>query len=463
MPDSRPITGPTFDGETVLVTGASRGIGHAIAASFAARGARVAMIARSGEELAIAAREIERGGGRAHPWVADVTDPAAMQAVIADVERTLGPIAVLVNNAGAVEPLGPLSDADHDAWWRTVEVNLRGPAIGMRLVLPLMQARQRGRIINVVSGAGVMSYAYFSAYVASKTALVRLSECVAAEAKPYGVAVFAMDPGTVATAMSGYAVSSEVGRRWIPWFRELFDRGFNVPPERAGARAVELASGRADAITGRFIPMAAELDTLIANADLIALENHYSLRIRPLGSPPTGPAAEAVAALRARAERASASIVLLRSTYPVSRERAFAAWTSADAIARWFLPETGARWLRPPAVDPTPGGAFSLEMESDGVPYRLFGRYRQIEGARRLVLEWSWDTSSPVLGAASGTVVTVEFLDHPGGTEVVVSHEGFASEAVRDAYVSGWARCLAGLRRLFAGESAQGAGDTARR
>jgi NAD(P)-dependent dehydrogenase (short-subunit alcohol dehydrogenase family)/uncharacterized protein YndB with AHSA1/START domain len=444
---------PKSPDETVLITGAGRGIGRAMAAAFAAAGARVAMVARSRDELSDAARAIEGAGGIVRPWVADVTDVRAMERVIEDVERTFGPIGVLINNAGSATPLGPLSDVDHDEAWRTVEVNLRGPMLCMRFVLPRMQWRRHGRIINVASGAGIMSYTYFSAYVASKTALVRLTECIASEAAPYGVTVFAMDPGTVATAMSGYSVSSEEGQRWIPWFRRIFDEGLDAPPERAAVRAIALASGRADALSGRYIPLAEDLDRLIANADPIKKERRYSLRITTLDAPPAGPVRPGLAEIRARAETPVPDIVHLRATFPVSRERAFGVWTDSRAIEKWFLPETGARWIRAPMLEATPGGAFSFEVASDTERYRLFGRCVDAEPARRLVLEWCWDTESLVLGRGSGSIVYVEFVDATFGTEVIVRHEKLPSEAIRDAYIAGWSRCLTGMQRLFASEA----------
>src|SRR5262245_11726599 len=232
-----PPTPANLKGQIVVVTGAGRGLGRAMATGFAARGARVAMIARSEAELTSAAEAIRAAGGIAAHWVGDVTDARAMRRIVDEVERSLGPIDALVNNAGAIAPIAPLADADHDEWWRTVEVNLRGPALGMRLVLPRMQMRRSGRILNLMSGAAVMSLTYYSAYVASKTALLRLTECVASEAGPYGVRVFAMEPGTVATPMTDWSIHSEGGRRWIPEFRRVFDQGPDSPPEPVATRA----------------------------------------------------------------------------------------------------------------------------------------------------------------------------------------------------------------------------------
>jgi len=446
MVNARTVESYGLEGKTVLITGAGRGLGRAMAEAFAAEGAHVAMIARSAEELSTAATAIAAAGGRAAIWVADVTDLAVMRRVVEEVERSLGPIQVLINNAGAIGPIAPLSDADPDAWWRCVEVNLRGPALCTRLVLPRMQARRGGRIINVASNAGVRSFTYFSAYVAAKTALVRLTECVAAEAKPYGVAVFSMEPGTVKSAMSDHSVHSDSGRRWIPWFRRIFDEGLDVPAERGAVRALELASGRADALSGRFLPLREDLARLIEHEAQITELTLYSLRTRTLAAPATSPA---LATLQAQSEAASPTILMLRATLPATRDVAFGLWSDPSAVERWFLPVTGARWLRRPVVDARPGGELRLDVASPTGRYHLLGRFRSVEPGRRLVMDWSWETESPTLGAGSGTLVTVEFLDARNGSETVIMHEHFAGEAARNAHLAGWARCLDSMQAML--------------
>jgi NAD(P)-dependent dehydrogenase (short-subunit alcohol dehydrogenase family) len=115
-----------------------------------------------------------------------------------------------------VGPLGPFAESDAAAWWRTLEVNLQGQILCAHRALPAMIARRRGRIINIASGGGAAMLPYFSAYVTSKTALIRFSECLAYELKPHGIAVFAMGPGTVSTAMSEHSLNSAEGRTWPP-------------------------------------------------------------------------------------------------------------------------------------------------------------------------------------------------------------------------------------------------------
>jgi NAD(P)-dependent dehydrogenase (short-subunit alcohol dehydrogenase family) len=282
------------------VTGGGRGIGRAIALSLADAGARVAVIARSAGELGETVRLIEQKSGTAKAFPADVTEAAALAPIFVEIERSLGPVDVLVNNAGILGPLGPFVQADAEQWWCALEVNLRGPVVCAHAVLPGMAARRRGRIVNVARGAGDMAISYFSAYVASKTALIRFTECLAAEMRPYGVAVFALGPGIVCTAMSDYSLNSPEGRKWLPWFRRIIDEGFASPQERPAAMVLSLVSGLADALSGRFLQTTDNLELLLASAAEIEREKLYSLRIRRLGAEQPNPA---LAAIRAEAER----------------------------------------------------------------------------------------------------------------------------------------------------------------
>lgn len=240
------------DSDVALITGGGRGLGRVFARALAGTGMRVAVAARSRDQLEETVRLVRAGGHPAIAVQADVTDEAAVEAMVAAVEAQLGPIGLLVNNAGAGPPFGPTWEQDAGEWWRTVEVNLKGPLLCARSVLRGMIQRRRGRIINVASGAGTRSIPYMSAYVTSKTALIRLSEVLADEVRPYGISLFAIQPGTVRTAMAEELLRSESGKRWLPWFQEIFDRGHDDPPEAAATLVLYLASGAADALSGRF-------------------------------------------------------------------------------------------------------------------------------------------------------------------------------------------------------------------
>lgn len=188
-------------GQVAIVTGGGPGIGRAIALALARAGAAVAVVARSSDQLAETVSLIEGAGGRAISSPADVTDEQAIEQMVNGVERQLGPVDVLVNNAGVLGPIGPIWQIDAAEWWRCIDINLRGPFLCSRAVLPGMIARRRGRIITTASGGGLGPSPY-GAYGISKAAVMRLSENLAAETREHGVSVFAIHPTFVRTAMS---------------------------------------------------------------------------------------------------------------------------------------------------------------------------------------------------------------------------------------------------------------------
>jgi NAD(P)-dependent dehydrogenase (short-subunit alcohol dehydrogenase family) len=239
-------------GQVAVVTGGGRGIGQAIAATLSAAGMTSAVLARSAAEVEETARMIVQAGGRARPFVADVTDASAVGKAFQEIERSLGSIAVLVNNAAIPGPIGPFWETDAEQWWRTLDVNMRGGMLCARAVLPGMVARRKGRIINIASSA--IPVAYFSSYATSKAALVRFTETIAAEVKPHGISVFAVGPGTVRTPMAEHSLRSPDGQKWLPWFKRIFDEGLDVPVERPSCLVLELASGRATACRGDLLP-----------------------------------------------------------------------------------------------------------------------------------------------------------------------------------------------------------------
>jgi len=260
-----------------VVTGAGRGIGRAVTLTLAQAGANVAALARTQSEIEETAAVIKKSGS-AQAFAVDVTDMSGVLGAMEKIEAALGPIDVLVNNAGQLGPIGPFVDSEPGEWWRVLDVNLRGPMLCTRAVLPGMIARGRGRIVNIASG--VLPYPNLSAYVTSKTALVRFSEVLAAETRTRGVYVFAIGPGTTHTAMSEHSLTSEEGRRWIPWFGRIFSEKLDVPMDRPVRLVVDLASGRADALSGRLLTVFDDLDALLLRAAEIEREGLYSLRVR---------------------------------------------------------------------------------------------------------------------------------------------------------------------------------------
>jgi NAD(P)-dependent dehydrogenase (short-subunit alcohol dehydrogenase family) len=268
--------------QIAVVTGGGRGIGRAIALRLASAGAKVAVVARSENEIVETSRLIQQSGGEAKPFKGDVTNADAMSPIFAEIEHTFGPVSILVNNAGSIGPIAPFWETPIEDWWRVLDVNLRGPALCSHLVLPGMVARRHGRIINLISGGAAFSLTYFSGYIASKVALARFSEVLAAEVKPYCISVFPLAPATVRTAMSEYSLNSAEGKKWIPWFSRIFEEGLTVPVERVAETAAQLASGVADALSGRFLSVTDNLELLLKSVSKIEQDNLYSLRLRKL-------------------------------------------------------------------------------------------------------------------------------------------------------------------------------------
>jgi NAD(P)-dependent dehydrogenase (short-subunit alcohol dehydrogenase family) len=277
--DSPDRPGVDLSGQVTLVTGGGRGLGPVIARELAAAGAAVAVMARSENELANAVASIEAAGARATAVPADVTNRAAVDAAVRDAERILGPVDLLVNNAAQARALGEVWQVDPEEWWRDVKVNLRGPFLCARAVLPGMLARQRGRIINVTSGAGGRPGPGLSGYAASKAALMRLTDSLAAEVAGSGVSVFVVSPGPVRTPGAEYLLASPVVTRWMPGFPKIFEEGRNQPPEALARLVVALASGRADMLSGRFFDASSDLDEMVSHAEVIRRDDLHALRV----------------------------------------------------------------------------------------------------------------------------------------------------------------------------------------
>lgn len=286
--------------QVAVVTGGGRGIGRAVAQVLAQAGASVAVLARSAHELQQTVDLIAQAGGRAKAFVADVSDSEAVCRAFREVEQSLGPIDVLVNNAAVLRPFGPLWENDADEWWRGMEVNVRGPMLCARAVLPQMIARRRGRIINISSGAGAMAAPYYSSYIVSKTALIRMTECLALETAAHGLAIFAISPGTVRTAMSEDSLQSPEGQRWLPWYRRVFEENIDVPADRAAGLVLELASGNGDALSGRFLSVFDDLELLLRHSAEIEKKDLYTLGLPRL---PGAPGNAALASVLAEARR----------------------------------------------------------------------------------------------------------------------------------------------------------------
>ena len=173
-------------GQVALITGGGRGIGRMTALALARAGVKVAVAARSQDELDETVRLVEAQAGQAIAFALDVAEPAAVEHMVSETVGQLGPVDLLINNA-AMTGKADQGWALADDWWRVMEVNLRGPYLCARAVLPGMVARQRGRIINVSSNAGVRPTPPYSAYSTSKAALIRLTDSLAEMTQDQGI------------------------------------------------------------------------------------------------------------------------------------------------------------------------------------------------------------------------------------------------------------------------------------
>jgi NAD(P)-dependent dehydrogenase (short-subunit alcohol dehydrogenase family) len=241
-------------GKRALVTGAGRGIGRAIALALAAAGAEVALLARSAGELRETATLIGELGQKALVFTADLAAVGEVDTALDKVMAALGGIDILVNNAGIQGPIGKMHEVPAADWWKVVEVNLGGCFLCTRRVLPGMIERQYGKIINLSGGGAVGTRPFFSAYSASKAAVVRLTETLAAEVAEYHIDVNAIAPGAVNTRMldERLAVGEQAGSAEIEADRKLIENG-GTDPQRPAALVVYLASPRSDGLSGRLL------------------------------------------------------------------------------------------------------------------------------------------------------------------------------------------------------------------
>lgn len=235
-----------MDGKVVIVTGASRGIGAAAVRAFAAAGARVAALARTEAQVAALADEL---GPDVLAMGCDVADAAAVQAAVGAVQARFGRIDVLVNNAGVIEPIARLADADAADWGKSIDINLKGVFHGMRAVLPVMRAQGSGTIITVSSGAATNPLEGWSAYCAGKAGALMLTRAAHLEEGPHGIRVLGLSPGTVATDMQVKIKASGVNPV------SQIDFATHIPPDWPARALVWMCGPAADDWLGRDISL----------------------------------------------------------------------------------------------------------------------------------------------------------------------------------------------------------------
>lgn len=235
----------SLKGKVVIVTGAGRGIGRAIALRFAAEDAKLALAARTVEQINRVADEVRAQGGTAVAVPADVGNESDVKAMVARTEAELGPIDILVNNAG-VMILRPIAETSLEEWERVINTNLTGMFLCSRAVLPSMMRRKTGRIINIGSLAGRRGYPDQGVYCASKHGLYGLSKVLAIEGRPYGIRVNVVSPGGALTELSTELLATRKPSEAEEWMtpEEVADAVYYVAAQEGPATTDELVLRR---------------------------------------------------------------------------------------------------------------------------------------------------------------------------------------------------------------------------
>ena len=218
--------------KVALITGGGRGIGKAVALAYAREGARLAICARTGSEIEETATEIKGLGTECLAVMCDVSLEEPVSKLVEKVQKIFRRIDILINNAGVMIRPVPVAETEVKKWDYTLNVNLRGPFLVTKAVLPVMMRQKSGVIINLSSSIGREAYANFGAYAASKWGIEGLTQTLAAEVRPYNIRVNSVDPGYVATKITAF-------------------RGSN--PESVTEVFVFLGANESEGITGRML------------------------------------------------------------------------------------------------------------------------------------------------------------------------------------------------------------------
>lgn len=245
-----------FKGQVAWVTGAGRGIGRAAALALAKQGAAVALVSRTQNEVEQVAQEIRSWGGTAIASLLDVSNWDMVHWTVQQIEAALGPIDLLINNAGVLEPLGKVWETDPEQAGRLIDINLSGTYYGMRAVLPNMVQRGRGVIVNVSSGAALTAAPGWSVYAASKAGVDHLTRTAALDLKDTAVRVYALHPGLVDTSMQE-ALRAATPDRLPPDRRQFFveqkETGKVQSPEIPARTLLWLCSAQCDLESGAVV------------------------------------------------------------------------------------------------------------------------------------------------------------------------------------------------------------------
>jgi len=271
-----------LQGKTAIVTGAGRGIGRAIAVEFARQGANVVCAARSQAEVIETAALAQKEGVQARAIPTDVTDRDQVENLVSQTLAEFGQIDVLFNNAGRFHAIGAVWEVDPADWWKDVTVNVFGPILCCRAVLPLMLARNEGVILNMSGGGAGAPFAGGSGYGSSKAALLRFTDTLAKELEAVNssVLVFSMGPGLVHTKMTQYQADNPQAQRWLPRVVEMLETGKHRPPEDCAKATVELLRIACPELNGRSFGVSTNFDEIGGHLREIHENDLHVLRMR---------------------------------------------------------------------------------------------------------------------------------------------------------------------------------------
>ena len=247
-----------LEGKAAIVTGGAGGIGRAISSRLAEEGVAVGVLDRNGEAAAAVAQEIARAGGKAHAHAVDITDYAAVVAAVAAFEQTAGPVDVLVNNAGA-DTFAYFLETEPALWDQLIAVNLKGPINLHHAVLKGMQARRRGRVINIASDAGRVGSSMEAVYSACKGGIIAFTKTMAREMARSGITLNAVCPGPTETALLAGFLQGQQGQKVHEGLKRAIPLGRLGQPDDIPGIVAFLASDDAAYITGQVISVSGGL------------------------------------------------------------------------------------------------------------------------------------------------------------------------------------------------------------
>lgn len=273
-----------LQGRGILITGASLGLGRAIAEACVDEGAHVFLCARGAEALEKARSELAaraRPGQKVGALAADVSRPAEAEKLLASALAALPAFHGLVNNAGIYGPQGLLEETDWTEWVRTIETNLYGTAFLCRAAIPVMRKLGYGKIVNLSGGGATAPLPRFSAYAASKGAVVHLTETLAHELKGSGVDVNAVAPGPLNTRLLDQVLSAGPAKVGPAFYDKALKqkKDGGAPAEKGAALCAYLLSAESDGITGRLISaLWDKWETLAERRASLEASDDYTLR-----------------------------------------------------------------------------------------------------------------------------------------------------------------------------------------